>query len=283
MKKRTIAQSHVLHGTVVGLLLLSFVVLPSCERKKENPDEIELFITKVISAHCKDSLSLALQNLEDANNRHYVDSLYKVFLQNKEKSQWKYLVEQNIIEKAEKKQRKLLKYSIVNGIVSFILLVLLLFSIYSRKRERKLRQKMMEMEKKRLSDAVEYERMKQELLELRLQQEKEKTEQMEREKVAISMQLAGEQATTNDASIRSLSENIKAYSKDYFQRLEAKFPTLTAKELRLISFIRIGMDTSEIAQVLNISVGSLHKSRYRLRKKMKLSDKENLDNYIKNF
>ena len=283
MKERTIAQSHVLHGMVVGLLLLSFVVLPSCKRKEENPDEIELFIEKVILSHSKDSLSLALQNLEDANNRHYVDSLYKVFLQDREKSQVKYLMEKNIIEKANKKQHRLLKYTIINSLISLILFILLLFSIYSRKRERKLRQKMMEMEKKRLSNAVEYERMKQELLELRLQQEKEKTEQIEREKVAISMQLAGEQATTNDASIRSLSENIKAYSKDYFKRLEAKFPTLTAKELRLISFIRIGMDSSEIAQVLNISVDSLHKSRYRLRKKMKLSDKENLDKFIKNF
>ena len=100
MKERTIAQSHVLHGMVVGLLLLSFVVLPSCERDEENPDEIELFIEKVILSHGKDSLSLALQNLEDANNRHYVDSLYKVFLQDREKSQVKYLMEKNIIEKA---------------------------------------------------------------------------------------------------------------------------------------------------------------------------------------
>ena len=283
MKKKTIAQRHVFRGMVVGLLLLSFCVLPSCEGEVENPDEIEQFITKVIDSHCKDTLCHAMQNLEDANCRHYVDSLYKVFQQDKPNSQVKYLIEQNIIEKAEHKQRKLLKYNIINGIVSLILLVLLLYSVFSRKRERKLRQKMMEMEKKRLSDAVEHERMKKELLELRLQQEMEKTEQMERENLAISMQLAGEQTTTNDASIRSLSENIKAYSKDYFQRLEAKHPTLTAKELRLISFIRIGMDSSEIAQVLNISVESLHKSRYRLRKKMKLTDKENLDNYIKNF
>lgn len=268
---------------VVGLLLLSFVVLPSCERREEKPDEIELFITKVINAHCKDSLSLALQNLEDANNRHYVDSLYKVFMQDKEKSQLKYLVEQNIIEKANKKQRKLLKYTIINSIVSLILLVLLVFSYYSRKRERKLRQKMMEMEKKRLSDAVEHERLKQELLELRLQQEKEKAEQAELEKMAISMQLAGEGTMTNEASVQSLSENIRTYDKDYYQRLDAKHPTLSSKEMRLISFIRIGMNSSEIAQVLNISIDSLHKSRYRLRKKLGLSDKENLDNYIKNF
>lgn len=280
MKKEKI-KNRVIHGMAVGLLLLSFFMLSSCENDEETPDEIELFIERVISSHNNDSLSLALQNLEDANNRHYVDSLYKVFLKEKEESQVDYLIEQEVLNKTHKKHRVFITYNIINGIVSISLLTLLLYSIHARKKERKLQQKMMELEEKRLSDAVEHERLKQELLELRLQQEKEKAEQMEREKVAISMQLAGEKTITNEASIQSLTENIRTYDKDYFLRLEEKHPTLTSKEVRLISFIRIGMSSSEIAQVLNISVESLHKSRYRLRKKLGLSDKENLDNYIK--
>ncbi len=66
----------------------------------------------------------------------------------------------------------------------------------------------------------------------------------------------------------------------FFERLQARFPSLTSKDLKLCSYLRLHMTTKEIAGLLNITPQSAEISRVRLRKKLRLTRKDRLADYI---
>jgi DNA-binding CsgD family transcriptional regulator len=68
-----------------------------------------------------------------------------------------------------------------------------------------------------------------------------------------------------------------------FKQLKERFPDLTPYDLRLCAFIRMNISTKEIAAILNISYRGAEVSRYRLRKKLKLSRGESLSAFIAGF
>lgn len=66
----------------------------------------------------------------------------------------------------------------------------------------------------------------------------------------------------------------------FFSRLQARFPSLTSKDLKMCSYLRLHMSTKEIAGLMNITPQSAEISRVRLRKKLKLTRKDNLVDYV---
>ena len=64
--------------------------------------------------------------------------------------------------------------------------------------------------------------------------------------------------------------------KDFLQRIKNLYPELTPNDLRLCAYLRLNLSSKEIAPLLNISYKSVEIKRYRLRKKMKLSNEDNL-------
>ncbi|MCM8569824.1 LuxR C-terminal-related transcriptional regulator [Gramella jeungdoensis] len=75
----------------------------------------------------------------------------------------------------------------------------------------------------------------------------------------------------------------KAFSnadKDFFKKIKAQHPDLTANDLKLCAYLRLNLSSKEIAPLLNISVKSVEIKRYRLRKKMNLDRETNLTDYI---
>ncbi|RLD67923.1 MAG: hypothetical protein DRI84_01140 [Bacteroidetes bacterium] len=69
----------------------------------------------------------------------------------------------------------------------------------------------------------------------------------------------------------------------FYSALYNKYPNLTPSEIRLSSLIRLDLSSKEIASILNISSKSVEMNRYRLRKKMQLSGKVNLSDFIRNI
>lgn len=65
--------------------------------------------------------------------------------------------------------------------------------------------------------------------------------------------------------------------------LTEKHQNITPAEIKLCSFIRLGMANKEIASVLNQSPDSIKVSSYRIRKKMNLDSKINLRSYLSKF
>lgn len=66
----------------------------------------------------------------------------------------------------------------------------------------------------------------------------------------------------------------------FFTKLTRNYPHLTNIDLRHCAYIKIGLATKEIATLLNITSGSVQKSRVRLKKKMNLEPEQELYQFI---
>lgn len=64
------------------------------------------------------------------------------------------------------------------------------------------------------------------------------------------------------------------------ERIETKFPDLTASELQLIILIRIGLSTKEIAQLKNVEPSSVRIFKHRLKIKLQVHKEDNLTDFI---
>lgn len=83
-----------------------------------------------------------------------------------------------------------------------------------------------------------------------------------------------------DKSWENLEKHIKNVHFDFLKRLKEKHPNISSRELDLSTYLLINMSTKEIAEVMNISTGGVELARYRLRKKLELNNKENLNGYL---
>jgi PAS domain S-box-containing protein len=66
----------------------------------------------------------------------------------------------------------------------------------------------------------------------------------------------------------------------FFERLQTRFPSLTARDRKLCAYLRLELATKEIAVLMNITPESTEISRVRLRKKLKLERKTSLTEFI---
>ena len=69
----------------------------------------------------------------------------------------------------------------------------------------------------------------------------------------------------------------------FFENLAKTNPNLTANELRLCAFLRMGLSTKEIAALTFREIRSVESARNRLRKKLELNLDENLLVYLSQF
>ena len=67
---------------------------------------------------------------------------------------------------------------------------------------------------------------------------------------------------------------------DFLTVIKAKYPNLSANELKTCAYLRMNLSTKEIAQLMNISVRGVEISRYRLRKKLGLPTEVNLFDFM---
>jgi uncharacterized protein (DUF433 family) len=78
-------------------------------------------------------------------------------------------------------------------------------------------------------------------------------------------------------------KKVDTLSASFYKVLHEKFPKLTKKDIRLCSLIRLKIDNNEIATLQNITNSSLITARYRLRKKLNLSENTDLDKFIQSL
>ena len=67
---------------------------------------------------------------------------------------------------------------------------------------------------------------------------------------------------------------------DFFRKLKEKFPSLSSNDLRWCAYLKIGLNSKEIADILNIQPSSAYISRSRLRKKLNLHADEDLYSFL---
>jgi len=69
-------------------------------------------------------------------------------------------------------------------------------------------------------------------------------------------------------------------NKDFSKKLLQKYPAITASEIKLSIFIKLGMKTKDIATVLYKTPESIKVARHRLRQKLGLSSTQNLTTFF---
>ena len=67
---------------------------------------------------------------------------------------------------------------------------------------------------------------------------------------------------------------------DFLNRLQEQFQDLTPNEQKLCVFLRLNLNTKDIANLMGISLRGVELARYRLRKKLELDTGQNLSKFI---
>ncbi len=68
--------------------------------------------------------------------------------------------------------------------------------------------------------------------------------------------------------------------KDFYNRLVAKHPSISATEIKHIALMKLNFSGKEIADMMGVSHSTVHISRYRLKKKLDIDKDHNLREYI---
>jgi len=202
----------------------------------------------------------------------------------------------------EAKFRRLL--SILYIVVGFLISSILFYMLRSYRQKNKI----LSLEKERISqqqekEKLEKKRLKLELLEkdreiltnvLQISQQKEDFTNVRSEiekilskdnsdKVLDSFQ---ELNTIITAKIKLSDdwEHIKIHFEkvhpDFFSRLKSEFQGLTQNDLKLCAYSKLRFSSKEISRLLNINPRSVQVSRYRLKKKMNIPEDINFDDFI---
>ncbi len=70
---------------------------------------------------------------------------------------------------------------------------------------------------------------------------------------------------------------------DYLKRLSDRYPALTAGDLKLCAYLKMGLRSKDMAPLLNMTVRSVEMTRYRLRTKLSLDRDTNLADFLQRF
>lgn len=81
----------------------------------------------------------------------------------------------------------------------------------------------------------------------------------------------------------SFNESFTKVHTSFFEKLKERFPDLSVNETRMCALVKMNMTNLEMSSLLNIESGSVRMAKYRLKKKLKLSESDELSQFITNF
>jgi DNA-binding CsgD family transcriptional regulator len=82
---------------------------------------------------------------------------------------------------------------------------------------------------------------------------------------------------------KSFSQLFERVHQGFFARLHRLYSDFSPAEIRLIALLRLRFSNKQIANTLGVSPDSVYKARYRLRKKLSLSEQENIEEWVVNI
>ena len=86
-----------------------------------------------------------------------------------------------------------------------------------------------------------------------------------------------------DAKLILLKKNIETLNYEFLKKLQLKHPHLTKTDIEICSFIKIGLSRKEISNLRKTSLDAIKSTRFRLKKKLKLTQSDSLDEYIRSL
>jgi len=80
-----------------------------------------------------------------------------------------------------------------------------------------------------------------------------------------------------------LKNHFNSVHSGFFERIHIEFPSLTQSELKHCSLIKLHLSTKEISKILYINPRSVQASRYRIKKKLQLTETTDLIEFLKAY
>lgn len=175
----------------------------------------------------------------------------------------------------------LLSILLASSVISVLMvLVALRQKLKRRKLEHEITNNMLALKKREITTQVLHIAQKNDLL----QELKEMIQELKSECPNSNLQ----KRIINKINIDINNENSWERFQNYFEDLHKGFarkikeiaPEISPGELRLISLLKMNLNSQEMASVLNISQEGIKKARYRLRKKLGLDTSESLEDFL---
>ncbi|WP_222167220.1 tetratricopeptide repeat protein [Edaphocola aurantiacus] len=91
------------------------------------------------------------------------------------------------------------------------------------------------------------------------------------------------QSFNNDEHWEDFRSSFEQVHNTFFENLKQANPNLSPTDLRLISLLKMNLNSQEIATMLGISLDSLRVSRYRLRKKLNIEQGGSLSSFLQSI
>ncbi len=88
---------------------------------------------------------------------------------------------------------------------------------------------------------------------------------------------------SEDQSWSEFKDVFESMDGEFFNKLTERNPKLTTLDLKHCAYIKMNIDNYELARILNVEMKSLQMTRYRLKKKLNLTQDENLREFILSF
>lgn len=95
--------------------------------------------------------------------------------------------------------------------------------------------------------------------------------------------LLNQNLVSDEESWSMFQANFDRIHENFFRHLKEQFPDLTSGDLRLCGLLRLNLPTKEISKLMNISIRGVDAARYRLRKKLGISQESSLTDFMINF
>ena len=195
------------------------------------------------------------------------------------------------------KENKLKMYQIYILII-LLLIILLIISLYisrlkSNKKLTEIRLENIKLEQQKMGLTLEYKQKELENLALHIMQKNEFLEQIKSDVGTLKKTVETDQQTKiktislkitqslrKNKDLEKLQERIDQVHAEFLNKLTVKYPDLTEKEKRLCALLKLNFSSKEISSLNNISENAVMMARYRLRKKMNVTNDENLVEFL---
>lgn len=107
------------------------------------------------------------------------------------------------------------------------------------------------------------------------------TDSLKQSLESLTRELQFQIATENKSS--KLQEKINSVNEGFDARLRSQYPKLTKSEREVCALLRLNLSIKEIMTIRGASVDAIKSVRYRIRKKLELSSKEELEQFVQNI
>ena len=202
------------------------------------------------------------------------------------------LIQQQRFEKLKQEEKiSMLQRVILLGTIVFILILAFFFFRHLRNKHKLEKQLIRRNKELEIQKANELSELKNKELAASVLQLVEKDEFLKDLKEKLKSNKDNLQQSEINKLLRTISVNnnnnweefrlrFTAVNEKFYKKLTKKYPNLTQSDHKVCALIKLNFSSKDMARLLGISVESVHTTRYRLRKKLKLERKENLEDFI---